>query len=114
MNVAPRARLETESEPSYLMTNRRMPLRTLQLLLLSTAIFIFGVVKTRAGGPVVWETDSRAQLLSRRGRQGRAPLRRGRAGRDGARRGARRRALRRHFARRQGLPHHFRRQGGGL
>ncbi|MBV8858454.1 MAG: hypothetical protein JOZ02_16090 [Acidobacteria bacterium] len=41
-----------------------MPLRTLRLLLLSTAIVILGVVKTRAGGPVVWETDSRAQLMS--------------------------------------------------
>src|SRR5919107_628509 len=57
-------RPDIESEPSYLMTNRRMPLRTLRLFLLSTAIVIFGVVKTRAGGPVVWETDSRAQLLS--------------------------------------------------
>src|SRR3712207_1578160 len=46
------------------MTNRLMPLRTLRLLLLSTAIVIFGVVKARAGGPVVWETDSRAQLLT--------------------------------------------------
>ncbi|HEX7317018.1 MAG TPA: hypothetical protein VF297_24165 [Pyrinomonadaceae bacterium] len=41
-----------------------MPLRTLQLFLLSTAVFIFGVVKTEAGGPVVWETDSRGQLLA--------------------------------------------------
>jgi hypothetical protein len=41
-----------------------MPLRTLRLFLLSSAVFIFGVVSTRAGGPVVWETDSRAQLLS--------------------------------------------------
>src|SRR5919107_4653204 len=57
-------RPDIESEPSYLMTNRRMPLRTLRLFLLSTAVFIFGVVKTQAGGPVVWETDSRAQLLS--------------------------------------------------
>ncbi len=41
-----------------------MPLRTLRLFLLSSAVFIFGVVHTRAGGPVVWETDSRAQLMS--------------------------------------------------
>ena len=41
-----------------------MPLRTLRLILLSSAVFILGVVKTEAGGPVVWETDSRAQLLS--------------------------------------------------
>jgi sugar lactone lactonase YvrE len=41
-----------------------MPLRTLRLFLLSTAVFIFGVVNARAGGPVVWELDSRAQLLS--------------------------------------------------
>ncbi|HWS87386.1 MAG TPA: hypothetical protein VN282_10495 [Pyrinomonadaceae bacterium] len=42
-----------------------MPLRTLRLLLLlSSAVFIFGVARARAGGPVVWETDSRAQLLS--------------------------------------------------
>src|SRR5918998_4549361 len=55
---------DIESEPSYLMTNRRMPLRTLRLFLLSSAVFIFGVAQARAGGPVVWETDSRAQLLS--------------------------------------------------
>jgi sugar lactone lactonase YvrE len=41
-----------------------MPLRTLRLFLLSSAVFIFGVVNALAGGPVVWETDSRAQLLS--------------------------------------------------
>jgi sugar lactone lactonase YvrE len=46
------------------MTNRRIPLRTLRLFLLSSAVFIFGVVKAQAGGPVVWETDSRSQLLS--------------------------------------------------
>ena len=40
-----------------------MPLRTLRLFLLLTAIVTFGVVKARAGGPVVWETDSRSQLL---------------------------------------------------
>src|SRR5215213_10084296 len=55
---------DTESEPSYLMTHRRMPLRTLRLFLLSSAVFIFGVVNARAGGPVVWETDSRSQLMS--------------------------------------------------
>src|SRR5919112_5999062 len=49
--------------PSYLMTNRRMPLRTLRLFLLLTAVVILGAVKARAGGPVVWETDSRTQLL---------------------------------------------------
>src|SRR5215212_3123304 len=63
-NVAPGARRDIESETSYLMTNRRMPLRTLRLFLLSSAVFIFGVARARAGGPVVWETDSRAQLLS--------------------------------------------------
>ena len=41
-----------------------MPLRTLRLFLLSSVVFIFGVVSSRAGGPVVWETDSRGQLLS--------------------------------------------------
>jgi hypothetical protein len=41
-----------------------MPLRSLRLFLLSFTVFIFGVVDTRAGGPVVWETDSRAQLLT--------------------------------------------------
>src|ERR1044072_1832498 len=59
-----RSRREIENEPAYLMTNRRMPLRTLKLLLLSTAIVIFGVQVARAGGPVVWETDSRGQLLT--------------------------------------------------
>src|ERR687884_1209445 len=46
------------------MTNRRKALRTLRLFILSSAVLIFGIVKTQAGGPVVWETDSRAQLLS--------------------------------------------------
>jgi hypothetical protein len=41
-----------------------MPLRTLRLFLLSTAVFIFGALNVLAGGPVVWETDSRSQLLS--------------------------------------------------
>ena len=46
------------------MTHRRTALRTLRLFILSSAVLIFGIVKTRAGGPVVWETDSRGQLLS--------------------------------------------------
>src|ERR687884_1098315 len=46
------------------MTNRRKALRTLRLFILSSAVLIFGIVKTQAGGPVVWETDSRGQLLS--------------------------------------------------
>ncbi|HEX8116220.1 MAG TPA: hypothetical protein VF521_03040, partial [Pyrinomonadaceae bacterium] len=47
-----------------MMTNRRTALQTLRLFILSSAVLIFGIVKTQAGGPVVWETDSRGQLLS--------------------------------------------------
>src|SRR2546421_6401179 len=46
------------------MTNRQSTLRTLQLLLLSSVLVILAASKTDAGGPVVWETDSRAELLS--------------------------------------------------
>src|SRR5437868_12545872 len=46
------------------MTNRQTSFRTLQLLLLSSALVLLAASKTRAGGPVVWETDSRAELLS--------------------------------------------------
>ncbi|HEX8337845.1 MAG TPA: hypothetical protein VF621_14005, partial [Pyrinomonadaceae bacterium] len=41
-----------------------MPLRTLRLFLLSTALVTSAALNARAGGPVVWETDSRSQLLS--------------------------------------------------
>lgn len=41
-----------------------MPLRTLRLFLLSTLIVTFVALHARAGGPVLWETDSRGQLLS--------------------------------------------------
>ena len=41
-----------------------MPLRTLRLLLLSSAVVILGVLPAQAGGPVVWQTDSRAALLN--------------------------------------------------
>src|SRR5215210_8915074 len=47
------------------MTNsRRSPLPLLQLFILATALVILGALKTEAGGPVVWQTDSRAQLLT--------------------------------------------------
>src|SRR2546429_8767511 len=46
------------------MTNRQSTLRTLPLLLLSSVLVILAASKTDAGGPVVWETDSRAELLS--------------------------------------------------
>src|SRR2546423_5642771 len=46
------------------MTNRQPTLRTLQLLLLSSVLVILAASKTDAGGPVVWETDSRVELLS--------------------------------------------------
>ncbi|MDT7690202.1 MAG: hypothetical protein QOE46_2961 [Acidobacteriota bacterium] len=46
------------------MTNRRSPLRAIQLFLISSALVTLGVLKTQAGGPVVWETDSRAELMS--------------------------------------------------
>src|SRR5437588_6070201 len=45
------------------MTNRQTSFRTLQLLLLSSALVLLAASKTRAGGPVVWETDSRVELL---------------------------------------------------
>lgn len=46
------------------MTNRLSSLRILQAFILSAALVTFGVLRTHAGGPVVWETDSRAGLLS--------------------------------------------------
>ncbi|HEX8352655.1 MAG TPA: hypothetical protein VF611_07145 [Pyrinomonadaceae bacterium] len=41
-----------------------MPLRTLRLFLLSSAAVLLFVLGARAGGPVLWETDSRAELLN--------------------------------------------------
>ncbi|MET0624186.1 MAG: hypothetical protein ABW250_14480 [Pyrinomonadaceae bacterium] len=41
-----------------------MPLRTLRLFFLASAIVLFGVLKTQAGGPVLWETETRAVLLN--------------------------------------------------
>ncbi|HEX8499665.1 MAG TPA: hypothetical protein VF659_03670 [Pyrinomonadaceae bacterium] len=41
-----------------------MPLRTLSLFLLSTAAILLYVTGARAGGPVLWETDTRAELLN--------------------------------------------------
>src|SRR5919202_239275 len=46
------------------MTNTQTSSRTLRLLLLSSALVLIAVLKTHAGGPVVWETSSRAELLS--------------------------------------------------
>src|SRR5215213_3228154 len=46
------------------MNIRSMPLRTLRLSLLALAIVTFGVLKTQAGGPVLWETDTRAEMLN--------------------------------------------------
>src|SRR5918911_5017452 len=46
------------------MNNRQTASRTLQLLLLSSALVLLAASKTRAGGPVVWETNSRAELLN--------------------------------------------------
>src|SRR5256885_14030153 len=46
------------------MTNRQPTLRTLQLLLLSSVLVLLAASKTDAGGPVVWETDSRVELLN--------------------------------------------------
>ncbi|HEX8686874.1 MAG TPA: hypothetical protein VF654_10235, partial [Pyrinomonadaceae bacterium] len=45
------------------MTNRRTRLRTLQLFILSSAI-LFGGSAALAGGPVVWQTDTRAEMLN--------------------------------------------------
>ncbi|HZT61466.1 MAG TPA: hypothetical protein VFA21_22865 [Pyrinomonadaceae bacterium] len=46
------------------MTNRKTAARILQLLLFTTALVILPALKTKAGGPVVWETDSRTDLLA--------------------------------------------------
>ncbi|PYT01240.1 MAG: hypothetical protein DMF65_07920, partial [Acidobacteria bacterium] len=46
------------------MTNRQPTLRTLQLFLLSSVLVLLTASKAQAGGPVVWETDSRAELMS--------------------------------------------------
>jgi sugar lactone lactonase YvrE len=46
------------------MTNRLSPLRILQVFILATALVTLGALGTEAGGPVVWETDSRAELLN--------------------------------------------------
>ncbi|HST53102.1 MAG TPA: hypothetical protein VLJ61_13925 [Pyrinomonadaceae bacterium] len=46
------------------MINRQHALRTLQLLILSSALALLPALKTQAGGPVVWETDSRSDLLA--------------------------------------------------
>src|SRR5437763_779268 len=46
------------------MTNRQPTLRALQLFLLSSVLVLLTASKAHAGGPVVWETDSRAELMS--------------------------------------------------
>jgi sugar lactone lactonase YvrE len=46
------------------MINRRSLLRTLQLFFLSSALVLSASLKTQAGGPVVWETDTRAEMMS--------------------------------------------------
>lgn len=45
------------------MTNRPSSIRTIQLLFLSLAFILLPAIRARAGGPVVWETDSRSELL---------------------------------------------------
>src|SRR5438105_6243343 len=46
------------------MSNRTSTLRTLQSILLVFTFASLSVPEARAGGPVVWETDSRSELLS--------------------------------------------------
>src|SRR5947209_13723619 len=46
------------------MTKRQIAFRTLQLFLLTSALVLLSVLKTHAGGPVIWETDSRSDLLA--------------------------------------------------
>ena len=46
------------------MTKRKPTLRNLQLLLLAPTLILSAVLKTEAGGPVIWETSSRAELLN--------------------------------------------------
>src|ERR1043165_5242974 len=45
------------------MTNRHSSIRTLQLLFLSFAFTILPTLTAQAGGPVIWETDSRGEML---------------------------------------------------
>src|SRR5215210_5869220 len=54
----------TKRESLHFMTNRLSPLRILQVFILSTALVTIGALRTEAGGPVVWETDSRAELMN--------------------------------------------------
>jgi hypothetical protein len=46
------------------MVNRTFTLRTFQLFILLSIFALLPATKTSAGGPVVWETDSRAELLN--------------------------------------------------
>jgi sugar lactone lactonase YvrE len=46
------------------MTNRRSPFRLLQVFIVSITLVLLSALKADAGGPVVWETDSRAELLN--------------------------------------------------
>jgi sugar lactone lactonase YvrE len=45
------------------MTKRKFALRTLQLLLFTSALVLVPAFRTQAGGPVIWETDSRSEML---------------------------------------------------
>ncbi|HWW74462.1 MAG TPA: hypothetical protein VNZ44_03650, partial [Pyrinomonadaceae bacterium] len=46
------------------MTNRRSPFRILPVFTVSITLILLSALKADAGGPVVWETDSRAELLN--------------------------------------------------
>src|SRR5918992_473440 len=46
------------------MTNKKSLLRTLQLLAIPFSMLLFAAQGARAGGPVIWETNSRAELLN--------------------------------------------------
>jgi sugar lactone lactonase YvrE len=45
------------------MTNRHSSIRTIQLLFLSFAFILLPAIRARAGGPVIWETDTRSEML---------------------------------------------------
>src|SRR5919202_1076208 len=60
----PRACRKFEKLPFDLMSNRTSTLRTLSSFLLVFAFALLSAQRVRASGPVVWETDSRSELLS--------------------------------------------------
>src|SRR5205085_7866743 len=64
MRVPPFGRDQTFSDDEFhLMTNNTASLRTARLLFILLAFMLAASAPARAGGPVVWQTDSREDLL---------------------------------------------------